>query len=133
MKVGNLYNTGSINDYSRTVNMQQNNVSVAPDKENPDSSAVGAVRIQRSKKLSKVDLYRIIIALQRSGCFVDDSGNVPDDKKVFEAFGNMLGEDFSKYSNDLSQSVHKKNEADIFKRLEDAFKDYENEKLNKDD
>lgn len=133
MKIGKLYNAGSINDYSQTVNLQQNNVSVAPDADSKNPAGGGTSRIRRSNKLSKVDLYRIIIAMKRLGCFVDESGNAPDDKKVFEAFGNMLGEDFSKYSNDLSQSVHKKNEADIFKRLEDAFKDYENEKLNKDD
>lgn len=43
----------------------------------------------------------------------------------------MLGEDFSNYSNDLSSGRNKKNVIDIFKRLEDAFLDYEKNIENK--
>lgn len=128
MKVDNLFNAGAINDYSQNMNVQVNSVeAAAPDEQNGS----GSTNIRLAKRFSKVDLYRVIIALQRSGCFEDENGNVPDDKQVFYAFGNMLGKDFSRYSNDLSQSMNKKTEVDIFKRLETVFVEYEEEKFEK--
>lgn len=52
-------------------------------------------------------------------------GGPVDQKDVFEAFGNMLGEDFSKYQKDMSQGkLHdddSKVTSEIFENLRDEY------------
>lgn len=49
----------------------------------------------------KHNLFRVIGALYQANYFVDDKGKKPFQKDVFNAFGAMLGEDFSHYDKDL--------------------------------
>lgn len=81
------------------------------------------------KKGMKVNLFRVVIALHKLGFFVDKTGSAPDQEDVFQAFGDMLGKDYSKYYNDLSEASKKKNEITIFQELEQAFAEYEEQKL----
>ena len=78
-----------------------------------------------SAKGSKINLYRVIISMHKLGFFVDKTGRQATQKEVFNAFGEMLGMDFSKYSKDLSEASKKKNEVTIFEELEEAFRGYE--------
>ena len=82
-----------------------------------------------SKKGMKVNLFRVVIALHKLGFFVDKTGSAPDQEDVFQAFGDMLGKDYSKYYKDLSEASKKKNEITIFQELEQAFAEYEEQKL----
>ena len=82
-----------------------------------------------SKKGMKVNLFRVVIALHKLGFFVDKTGNVPDQEDVFKAIGDMLGKDYSKYYKDLSEASKKKNDVTIFQELEEAFREYEEDKL----
>lgn len=84
-----------------------------------------------SKKGMKVNLFRVVIALHKLGFFVDKTGNVPDQEEVFKAIGDMLGKDYSKYYKDLSEASKKKGEVTIFQELEQAFTEYEEDKLEK--
>ena len=84
--------------------------------------------IRRTKKFAKVDLYRVIMALYKLGAFEAVDGTQVGPEKVFEAFGNMLGDDFSKYANNLSGGSNNKGDVSIFTRLSDAFNEYEDEK-----
>ena len=84
-----------------------------------------------SKKGMKVNLFRVVIALHKLGFFVDKTGNVPDQEDVFKAIGDMLGKDYSKYYKDLSEASKKKNEVTIFQELENAFQEYEADKLER--
>ena len=81
------------------------------------------------KKGMKVNLFRVVIALHKLGFFVDKTGSAPDQEDVFQAFGEMLGKDYSKYYKDLSEASKKKNEITIFQELEQAFAEYEEQKL----
>ena len=81
------------------------------------------------KKGMKVNLFRVVIALHKLGFFVDKTGSAPDQEDVFQAFGDMLGKDYSKYYKDLSEASKKKNEITIFQELEQAFAEYEEQKL----
>ena len=84
--------------------------------------------IRRTKKFAKVDLYRVIMALYKLGAFEAVDGTQVGPEKVFEAFGNMLGDDFSKYANNLSRGSDNKGDVNIFTKLSDAFDEYEDEK-----
>ena len=81
------------------------------------------------KKGMKVNLFRVVIALHKLGFFVDKTGSAPDQEVVFQAVGDMLGMDYSKYYKDLSEASKKKNEVTIFQELEQAFVEYEEDKL----
>lgn len=81
------------------------------------------------KKGMKVNLFRVVFALHKLGFFVDKAGSAPDQEDVFQAFGDMLGKDYSKYFKDLSEASKKKNEVTIFQELEQAFAEYEEDKL----
>lgn len=49
----------------------------------------------------KHNLFRVIGALYLLDYFIDDKGKRPFQKDVFNAFGAMLGEDFSDHDKDL--------------------------------
>lgn len=80
------------------------------------------------KRGQKIDLYRVIIALYECGFFTDASGAKPSQKQVFEAFGQMLGADFSDFQKNLSESKNFNNDSEaptrIFDNLKDAIKQY---------
>ena len=98
--------------------------------ENNDQSAKAPSPITLNpKKGMKVNLFRVVIALHKLGFFVDKTGSAPDQEDVFQAFGDMLGKDYSKYYKDLSEASKKKNEITIFQELEQAFAEYEEQKL----
>lgn len=64
------------------------------------------------------------------GFFVSPNGASLDQQDVFAAFGNMLGEDFSKYLKNLSEAVKNNNDSPastkIFEDLKTAWHNYEN-------
>lgn len=81
--------------------------------------------IRRSKSFEKVDLFRVIMALYKKGAFEAVDGEELTAAKVFQAFGDMLGEDYSKFYNNLSAASTNKNDVGIFKSLERSLEDYE--------
>lgn len=115
---------------------QQNNVqtqqtAVAGQGENDSTSSEVLIHRTNDDEHSKVDLYRVIMALYQAGFFTTGSGARPTIKKVFQAFGQMLGEDFSKYANDLAAGNNAKNDIIVFQRLETAYQKYREEKDEK--
>lgn len=128
-------NGSSFIDNSVTVNAMQsntqnNNEVVA---ESTDSRNIGERKdvTLNSAKGFKTNLYRTIIALHELGFFVDKSGCQANQKDVFEALGEALGMDFSKFHKNLLEASKKKNEVTIFQQLERAFNEYEECKLEK--
>jgi len=87
--------------------------------------------IRLSKNFDKVDLYRVIIALYEINAFESADESKLSKKKVFQAFGDMLGEDFKDFNNNLSSASTNKTDADIFQRLEKGLGKYEQEKDDK--
>lgn len=84
-----------------------------------------------SARGTKINLYRVIMAMHQFGFFVDKSGRQAMQKDVFKAFGEMLGADFSKYCKDISEASKKKGDITIFEELERAFQEYEEGKINR--
>ena len=128
-------NGSSFIDNSVTVNAvqsnTQNNNEVVPED-------TGGRNIERRNDVTlnpakgfKTNLYRTIIALHELGFFVDKSGCQANQKDVFEAFGEALRMDFSKFHKNLSEASKKKNEVTIFQQLERAFLEYEEQKLER--
>lgn len=125
-------------DNSITVNAQQNNIQAGenPDAQQPYTSTANpentksGIRLNRSA--TKVDLYRVILALQKLGFFTDETGYAATQKAVFHAFGTMLGENFDGYQKNLSEAAKHNNDsnvsANIFDELKAAFITYEREK-----
>ena len=74
------------------------------------------------KRGMKIDLYRVILALLENGFFTDQNGAKPTQKEVFDAFGQMLGSDFSGFHKDLSQSKLCNNGSDAPTRIFDLLK-----------
>ena len=115
-------------DESVTFNVQQNyakqnETSIAVKDEKP---FVSGIRLAES--FAKVDLQRVIIALIKLGAFKKENGTEVKQKEVFEAFGNLLGTDLSKYSRAFSDVSYNKSEEGIFVKLENAFRAYEAQK-----
>ena len=123
-------------DNSITVNAQQNNIQAGenPDAQQPYTSTANpentksGIRLNRSA--TKVDLYRVILALQKLGFFTDETGYAATQKAVFHAFGTMLGENFDGYQKNLSEAAKHNNDSNvstaIFDRLKQAVIEYEN-------
>lgn len=86
--------------------------------------------VRRAKSFDKVDLYRVIMALYQIGAFEPVEGKHTQ-KKVFNTFAALLGDDFETFQNNLAAGSNNKNEVDIFQRLADGFKKYEAEKEKK--
>lgn len=96
-----------------------------------DEDNMATQLIRRSKSFDKVDLFRVIMALYKKGAFETVDGDELTASKVFQAFGDMLGEDFSKFNNNLSAASVNKNDVGIFKSLERGFEEYEADKDKK--
>ena len=120
------------NDQSQTLNIQQNSVQTRDNvvDEEPFNEE-DAVLINRSDRLSKIDLYRVIISLYQYGAFKTADGKKLTKKRVFKAFEKMLGDDFGNFENDISSGSNKKGDVTIFKELEAAFTRSEDNKLNR--
>lgn len=87
--------------------------------------------IKRRKGFKLIDLYRVIIGLYENNAFQSADGSKLTLNKVFQAFGDMLGEDYSSFNNNLSSASANKNEVDIFQRLKDGLEAYESTKDEK--
>ena len=79
-------------------------------------------------KIAKIDLFRVIIALHEIGAFKSVDGGELHQKDVIQAFGQMLGEDYSGYTNNVSGGTSTEN-PEIFDKLKKAFVKYEKKKL----
>lgn len=133
-KIGNFYNeAGAVfNDNSQTLNVQQNNIREQDGIDEAESfNEEDVVLINRSDKISKTDLYRVITALYQRGAFKSSDGKELTKKRVFNAFEKMLGDDFGNYENYLSSGSNKKGDVTIFKELEAAFLRSEDDKLSR--
>lgn len=132
-----IANPGSVfNDNSVTINAQQNNTQFNSEtqlccqqEEQPDKQTPPAKISLNPRKGTRIDLFRVIIALQKSGFFLDKTGCKATQKDVFAAFGSMLGEDFSKFQKNLSEASKHNNDSpvstEIFDILKAAFEAYE--------
>lgn len=91
-------------------------------------SASDCIRFN-AKRGNKINLYKVILALYRSGYFVDEFGNQPDQKTVFDAFGKMLGADFQSFQKDLSEGVKRKTleSKSVFASLQETWDSYTEE------
>ncbi len=89
--------------------------------------------IRKAKKFKKIDLYRVIMALYKINAFEAVDGGELSADKVFQAFGQMLGDEegFKNFQNNMSSGSKVKNDIDIFKRLEEGFEQYEEGKDEK--
>lgn len=65
----------------------------------------------------KHNLFRVIGALYQAGYFVNEKGRNPYQKDVYNAFGAMLGEDFSDYDKDLVKIRKGKNRVELIEQL----------------
>ena len=150
MNVKNLTNNGTINEIRDSVvaispqeqQIQQNVVHPSqegtPNQESPKATINNKAKKEPTisstqiflnpKKPHKINFFRVIKALCLEGFFVDQSGCKADEKDVFAAFGQALGEDFSDYGQNLTES-RKHNSipshTNIFTSLSDSFADYE--------
>lgn len=96
---------------------------------NNDYMAARVIRM--SKDIEKVDILRVIMALYELGAFEAVNGKLTK-AKVFKAFGDMLGENFDNFNNNLAAgSVTRPESIDIFERLQTSFEKYESSKDNK--
>lgn len=91
------------------------------------------VLIRKANKFKKIDLYRVIMALYKINAFEAADGGELSADKVFQAFGQMLGDEdgFKNFQNNMSSGSKVKNDIDIFKRLEEGFEQYEEGKDEK--
>ena len=130
-----LNNDGVINNNTITQNNSQTNYeapshSAAAQPDDCDIAPSHNTPIIRfaGKRGQKIDLYRVIIALIENGFFTDNSGAKPTQKEVFEAFGKMLGNDFSDFQKNLSQSRLNNNDSEaptqIFDTLKKTIEEY---------
>lgn len=96
---------------------------------NNDYMAARVIRM--SKDIEMVDILRVIMALYELGAFEAVNGKLTK-AKVFKAFGDMLGENFDNFNNNLAAgSVTRPESIDIFERLQTSFEKYESSKDNK--
>lgn len=76
----------------------------------------------KSKKEGiKHNLYRIIGAMYQAGYFVTEKGGKPTQKDVYNAFGAMLGEDFSDFDKDLDKIRKGKTRVELIENLFDEL------------
>lgn len=122
-------NIGTNIGHADVVDASQKQVIINKDQQSSKGEVNQNMITLNPKKGMKVNLFRVVIALHKLGFFVDKTGSAPDQEDVFQAFGDMLGKDYSKYYKDLSEASKKKNEVTIFQELEQAFAEYEEDKL----
>ena len=91
-----------------------------------------AVNIRLRKDFDKVDFFRIIMALYEMDAFETTDGSKLSKKKVFQAFGEIMGDEtFEGFNNNLSAGSMNKGEISIFDDLAKAFEKYETKKDEK--
>ena len=75
---------------------------------------------------TRIDLIRIIYSLCSLDLFVDKDGARVPDNLVFQAFGQLLGIDLSRYCNDLNRTKQESTSMDtqiaVFRKMEEAFR-----------
>lgn len=123
-----LNNDGVINNNTITQNNSQTNYETVASSSthtgplnscSPDKTQI--IRLN-PKKGMKIDLYRVIIAMHEYGFFLSPDGGIADQKAVFAAFAEMLGEGFKRYNNNLSESKNHNNDSDAASRIFDDLK-----------
>lgn len=123
--VGTLYNEpgATFNDNSITINAQQNyTAQFNPEQTVSGNGEFSSIIRFSNKRGMKIDLYRVILALLENGFFTNQNGAKPTQKEVFDAFGKMLGSDFSDFQKNLSQSKLCNNGSDTPTRIFDLLK-----------
>ena len=93
----------------------------------PASVVVSSVRLS-GKKSKKLQFFRVVKALCDEGFFVDTTGAKANDKDVFEALAAAFGDNFTDYTQHLSEGLNHNSpdeRAKIFSVLEEAYRDYE--------
>ena len=134
--IGTFNNQDGAIFQDNSVTIQQNNMQFpkdTPEVENNLYSPKITIHLKQDREHRKVDFFRVIMALLQAGFFVTETGIKPDATRVFQAFGQMLGEDFSKFANNLAagSQTFEETKENIFNRLSSAFKEYEQKKEDK--
>lgn len=121
-------NSGSVMTFSPEGTLVEQTIVTTPDDQSTPAEVENIIHLN-SRTGCKIDLFRVIIALQKSGFFLDKTGSQATQKDVFNAFGTMLGEDFSKFQKNLSEASKHNNDSavssKIFDTLKEAFEAYE--------
>lgn len=77
-------------------------------------------------KGTRIDFIRILYSLCSLNLFVDKDGCRVPDCLVFQTFGQLLGMDLSRYSNDLNrtkqESTSMETQTAIFRQMEKVFR-----------
>lgn len=93
----------------------------------PFLSPKSGIRLKKDRGI-KVNFLRFVYALFVLGFFETSDGSKLTKKKVFQVFGQALNENFSAYSNDLSQSKRVNTQMDtqtsIFRKMEKVIRDH---------
>lgn len=114
------------------VNVQPQAAQTSP--QTNESSVSLGIRLN-NRSGNKINLFRVILALQKLGFFTDETGYAATQKAVFHAFGTMLGENFDGYQKNLSEAAKHNNDSNvstaIFDELSAAFAEYESTLRNK--
>ena len=92
------------------VNVQPQAAQTSP--QTNESSVSLGIRLN-NRSGNKINLFRVILALQKLGFFTDGTGCAATQKAVFHAFGTMLGENFDGYQKNLSEAAKAGNTAAI--------------------
>lgn len=123
---------GIVNDNSVSLSATQTNIVDVNQNaftKNTGSDSSDKVKVIRfNKELSKVDFFRVVNALCEYGYFLTLAGTPANKIDVFNALGNLLGEDFSKYAKHLYESKGVNNDSksttEIFDKLKQIAEEY---------
>lgn len=127
------YDGSTYNDNSLTINAQQNNTQFNLDSEvakGTDGKEEKGRKIRFvAAKGQKVNLCRVIMALQQSGYFKNANGGEATQDDVFSAFGEILGCNLSDFSNRIyAGSLHNNGSTAstrVFDLLKERYVQYE--------
>ena len=93
----------------------------------PFLSPTSGIRLKKDRGI-RVNFLRFVYALFELGFFETSDGSKLTKKKVFQVFGQALNENFSAYSNDLSQSKRVNTlmdtQTNIFRKMEKVIRDH---------
>lgn len=127
-------NSGAVLNFSPEGTVVEQTI-VNTSEEQPNAAQAENRIYLNTRSRSKIDLFRVIMALQKTGFFVDKTGAQATQKDVFNAFGSMLDENFSSFQKNISEAA-KHNDCSevstaIFDELSAAFAEYESVIRNK--
>lgn len=110
----------------RILVVETENNSVVVEKQELSSQVLQFLLPDIRFKGTRIDLIRIIYSLCSLDLFVDKDGARVPDNLVFQAFGQLLGMDLSRYCNDLNRTKQENTSMDtqtaIFRQMEEAFR-----------